>query len=428
MVFANPTYLWALLGLLVPLAIHFWSKKEAKTIKIGSIQLLDESNSRQSSNIQLNEWLLLLLRMAIVALVVLLMAGPQWRIKGNKNVVTYLVEPSLAQEKGLSTILDSLAEDSPVLLLDESFPTWEADLDLETDQTTPNYWQLSQKLDSLTTDSIVVFTKAYVQGVFSKRPITQKKVHWVVMESDEITDEPLMAIEKASGMQLYAKSGNGSQTFLKSEVLTENYSKTTDGDSLQINMESGLITVPLVNQDSILVNLFVEDGFETDQKYTEAALRALLKYLEIEIDIHIKEELDDSEANANLNIWLKENRPNESKGTWLIFQESPLAKTLIEEGGQQGQFVLTSRLTSKNTVEQRYAEQLLQVLDLDAELKQLLAKADDRQMVVAEFKPTYQEPKTRKELATLKDITLWVFLILTVLMMAERIISFVKKQ
>lgn len=428
MVFANPIYLWGLLGLLVPLAIHLWSKKEAQTIKIGSIQLLDESNSRQSSNIQLNEWLLLLLRMAIVALVVLLMAGPQWRIKGNKNVVTYLVEPSLAQEKGLSTILDSLAEDSPVLLLDEGFPTWETDLESEVDQATPNYWQLVQKMDSLTSDSIVVFTKAHVQGVRSKRPTTQKKVHWVVMQSDEISDKPLMAIEKASGIQLYAKSGNGAQTFLTSEALLENYTKTVEGDSLLINVDGGSVSVPLMIQDTISVNLFAEEGFEADQKYTEAALRALAKYTDREIIIEQKEELDTSVVSADLNVWLKNDTPNKWEGKWLIFDENPLAKNLIESGNQQSQFGLTSRLTSENTVEQRYAEQLLQVLDLDAELKQLLDKADDRQMDVAEFQPNYQEPKTRKELATLKDITLWVFLILAVLMMAERVISYVKKQ
>src|SRR5690606_9538570 len=105
MVFANPSYLWALWGLLVPLAIHLWSKKEAKTIKIGSIQLLDESNSRQSNSIQMNEWLLLLLRMLIVGLVVLLMAGPQWRTYKNKDQVTYFVEPSLADEPTLTKVL-----------------------------------------------------------------------------------------------------------------------------------------------------------------------------------------------------------------------------------------------------------------------------------------------------------------------------------
>ncbi|MEP0086438.1 MAG: BatA domain-containing protein, partial [Maribacter dokdonensis] len=81
MSFAHPSYLWALLGLLVPIAIHLWSKKEAKTIKIGSVQWLSESKSKQSSSIQLNEWWLLVLRMGIISLLVLLMAKPQWHSK-----------------------------------------------------------------------------------------------------------------------------------------------------------------------------------------------------------------------------------------------------------------------------------------------------------------------------------------------------------
>ena len=59
MTFLNPTYLWGLLGLAVPLAIHLWSKMEGKTIKIGSIQLLTEANPKQASSIHLNELFLL---------------------------------------------------------------------------------------------------------------------------------------------------------------------------------------------------------------------------------------------------------------------------------------------------------------------------------------------------------------------------------
>ena len=88
MSFAHPSYLWALLGLLVPIAIHLWSKKEAKTIKIGSVQLLSESKSRQSSSIQLNEWWLLLLRIGIISLLVVLLAKPQWYSKVSNKTLT----------------------------------------------------------------------------------------------------------------------------------------------------------------------------------------------------------------------------------------------------------------------------------------------------------------------------------------------------
>ena len=61
MVFLNPLFLWTLLGLSIPIAIHFWSKKKVKTIKIGSTQLLKQLNPKQTSSIRLNQWFLLLL-------------------------------------------------------------------------------------------------------------------------------------------------------------------------------------------------------------------------------------------------------------------------------------------------------------------------------------------------------------------------------
>ncbi|MEQ9166083.1 MAG: BatA domain-containing protein, partial [Fulvivirga sp.] len=59
--FANSTYLFALLGFLIPIAIHLWNKKEAKVIKVGSIQFVPTQDSNQSKSIQLNEVFLLLL-------------------------------------------------------------------------------------------------------------------------------------------------------------------------------------------------------------------------------------------------------------------------------------------------------------------------------------------------------------------------------
>ncbi|MBO6830871.1 MAG: BatA domain-containing protein, partial [Muricauda sp.] len=222
------------MGLLVPLAIHLWSKKEAKTVKIGSVQLLDESNSRQSSSIQLNEWLLLLLRMLILALIVLLMAGPQWRTKGNQQQVTYLVEPSLANEPTLTPILDSLQEDASVRLFTSGFPEWDLDTDYQAEQETPNYWQLAQRLDSLQSDSMVIFTKALVKGIKSKRPNTQKKIHWVVTEGEEILDRPLIALKNTEAVQLVTVSSNSMRTRINKELIKDGYQLTRAGDSLQL--------------------------------------------------------------------------------------------------------------------------------------------------------------------------------------------------
>lgn len=423
MVFANPSYLWALLGLLVPLAIHLWSKKEAKTIKIGSIQLLDESNSRQSSSIQLNEWLLLLLRMFIIALIVLLMAGPQWRTKGNQKQITYIVEASIANEASISSVLDSLQEDSPVFLLKNGFPEWEDDADYQSDKEQPNYWQLVQKMDSLRSDSIVVFTKALVKGVKSMRPNTQKKIHWVVMELEETQDRPLLAFNRESGVELITTSSNGRTTKIYKKVLDEGFN--ISNDSLRLLSEEPQ-TVPLKTLDTLQINLYVEEGFEREGKYIEASFSALSTFLKREIVIHKEDEPTNNQA--DLNIWLHNEPKNDSEGKWLVYQENPLAKQLIASGPRENLFYLTSRLNPKNTVDQHLPEQLLQILALDNDLKAVVANADARQLDEAELKPNYVEPKRKRERATLLDISLWVFYILAGLMIVERLMSNYKKQ
>src|SRR5215510_3306616 len=100
MTLANPVYLWTLLGLAVPIAIHFLSRKEGKVIKLGSIRHVQETSTQQFKGIRLNEIFLLILRCFLIALLVLLVSGLQfnqangrWILleKGtekNKNIIT----------------------------------------------------------------------------------------------------------------------------------------------------------------------------------------------------------------------------------------------------------------------------------------------------------------------------------------------------
>lgn len=423
MVFANPSYLWALLGLLVPLAIHLWSKKEAKTIKIGSIQLLEESNSRQSSSIQLNEWLLLLLRMLIVALVVLLMAGPRWRTKGDKKQVTYLVEASLANHPSISAILDSVQDNSSVFLLENGFPDWEADTDYQWDGKQPNYWQLTQKMDSLRSDSIVVFSKALAKGFRSMRPTTQKKIHWVVLESDETQDVPLIAFNRETGMELVSASSSGKVTKINKKIVNDGFELSNDS----VRFSKGEAkSVPLKSLDTLHINMYVEEDFEREGNYLEASFKALSAFLEQETIIHKADKWSHDEA--YLNIWLQHDLNNDTVGKWLVYQEDPLAQQLIEPSNAKNIYHLTSRLNPKNTVEQHLPEQLLNILALDTDVKDLIREADVRQLDEIELKPTYIEPKRKRESATMIDVSFWIFSLIAGLMIVERIVANYKKQ
>ncbi|MBR9855286.1 MAG: hypothetical protein GYB37_12035 [Algicola sp.] len=425
MVFANPSYLWALLGLLVPLAIHLWSKKEAKTIKIGSIQLLDESNSRQSSNIQLNEWFLMLLRMLIITLIVLLMAGPKWRTKGNHGQITYLVEASLANDTSIKSILDSLQEQSTVLYLKEGFPEWELDADFKSEQKPPNYWQLVQQMDSLHSDSIVVFTKALMTGIRSMRPNTKKKIHWVVIEQEELVDSPFGAISNEENIQLLTSTGNGKVARIGKQIVVEGYGANTSGDSLSL-LDGNRKSVPLLELKPLTINLYAEEDFGRESQYIEASLRALATFLNREIVLRKKEDINNEIV--DLSISLEQDIQYPLEGKWLVFNENPLAKTLIEPSLKKNVFYLTSRLDSKNTVEQFFTEQLLNILNFDESFNNWIAETDIRQLDKTQLEPEYVAPKRKKERATLLDVSHWFFWLLTALICIERLLSKIKKQ
>lgn len=386
---------------------------------------MDESDSRQSSSIQLNEWLLMLLRMLILALIVLLMAGPQWRTKGNQKEITYLVEPSLANEPILTAILDSLQEDASVRLFKKGFPEWDLDTDYRSEQETPAYWQLAQRLDSLQSDSMVIFTKALVKGIKSKRPNTQKKIHWVVTEGEETQERPVMAFKNADAVQLVTVSSHGGGTQIKKALIEDGYQITTAGDSLLLGEESAT-TVPLRTKDTLQINLYFDEGFEREGQYVEASFRALSVYLRQPIQVQVKEER--SNERTDLQIWFSEEPFKHSDGKWLLMKSNMLAKQLIEPGPTPNIFHLTSRLNPKNTVEQRFTEQLLGILDVDKETKTLVKDMDRRQIDEATLKPNYVAPKRKRERATLVDVSLWVFGLVAGLMLVERLISKYRKQ
>ena len=54
MTFLNPTYLWTLLALAVPLAIHLWSRKKVRVIKVGSTRFLESLDPKQTNSVKLN--------------------------------------------------------------------------------------------------------------------------------------------------------------------------------------------------------------------------------------------------------------------------------------------------------------------------------------------------------------------------------------
>src|SRR5690554_7181179 len=79
MIFGSAVWLWLGLGMLIPIFIHLWNKKEKKPRLLGTFRFLPEESRAAASRIELHEIPLLLIRIGIVILVMLLLAELFWQ-------------------------------------------------------------------------------------------------------------------------------------------------------------------------------------------------------------------------------------------------------------------------------------------------------------------------------------------------------------
>lgn len=80
--FANPTALWGLFALAIPVAVHLFSFRFTRRILFSNVSLLREIKEESRSKRVLRERLLLLSRLLAISTLVLAFAQPQW---GNKS-------------------------------------------------------------------------------------------------------------------------------------------------------------------------------------------------------------------------------------------------------------------------------------------------------------------------------------------------------
>lgn len=76
MAFLNPLFLLGLLATGIPLVIHLWNRRRVVTIDFSSLIFITAAHRENARRFQLRQFLILLLRMAIIALIALALARP----------------------------------------------------------------------------------------------------------------------------------------------------------------------------------------------------------------------------------------------------------------------------------------------------------------------------------------------------------------
>ena len=101
MLFSQPAFLWALLAVLVPVAVHLFSFRRYRKVHFSNVQRLSELHTEQRRHRNLRQWLVLAARILAVVFVVLAFAQPvvpnrQAQLRSGTSAVSIYVDNSFS--------------------------------------------------------------------------------------------------------------------------------------------------------------------------------------------------------------------------------------------------------------------------------------------------------------------------------------------
>ena len=102
MIFANPIFLWGLLALLIPIAVHFFNFRRYRKVYFSNVDRLLEVKSEKRKMNELKRWLVLLMRCLAIVGLVLAFAQPtlpgREQLQSGTTAVSIYVDNSFSME------------------------------------------------------------------------------------------------------------------------------------------------------------------------------------------------------------------------------------------------------------------------------------------------------------------------------------------
>ena len=178
----SPTSLWALAALALPLAIHLW-RPPPRTVRLGSLRFLEDL-PRRLHDLRWRERWLLAARLALLALLALLLAAPRWQRRpphGPQHWI--LLDPTAAPFDGSLDRLHALQSAGyETRTLASGFPMMAHAALLRPDAAVPDLWSLLREADAELPagSSLAVLTPGRMASLRGSRPTLQHaRVEWV---------------------------------------------------------------------------------------------------------------------------------------------------------------------------------------------------------------------------------------------------------
>lgn len=425
----NTTYLWGLLSLLVPLAIHLLNRGNVKTIKVGSVKFLPNTETKQARNIRLNELLLLLLRALILILLVCILVSPKINTNVKKTSLVYLVEPALLQDDFFDSFLGKLSEDAEIRLFAKGFKALTETESLPTD-TPPNYWQLVSDLEEIKADSIVIITRGLVSGLKGARPQTSVNTDWVIFDNEITRDEVLAAQAFKDSLKLLTIRSNSKWTRFEHTYLPQTDAGISiENDSLVFRVQNQR-KVPLLSQDTITVGIIYDEDFAREATYFEKAFQVISNFTKTPLTIHSSNDWN-QDRGYDFLVWLSIQDAPQTKNSLITYKPDYLEQSLIVNGPIKSSYSLTRRMDFEEVLNGNFITQLLSVLQLNKDFEEIIEGYDQRVMAKKEVMPARMAANSdtgKIDKAALLDVSMWLWVLLVIVMLMERVVAKYRKQ
>ncbi len=413
MQFLNLTWLWGLTGLLIPIAIHLLSRKEGKVIRIGSIRHFEETSTRQFRNIRLNELVLLALRCLLITFVVLLLSGLSYTNSKSEDIKWMVMERGMKKEKDFKTLIDSLEQNGFELRwLEKDFPLLK-DSSIITHKL--NYGSLIESLKKVQAKQIVVLSYNYANRFKGKRTTLPNNIQWISKSPQPEKFTVSTTLFSSDSVLVRKGNSNGDRTMFANEAVGIN--SLTAQDKMLIQ-----------NQDTISILIASDSEFGYDKNIMIAALKAVDETLPCVLKIKSSDISKLNDDQADWIIWLSENAIPENMQTKnLAFNKKKFGNKIITLSDKG--WLLTQRLDQENAIENNLTLQLASILLPKEQAQQTANKFDRRTLPEKElWSSAPSQIANTFVIAETNNAIPFLFALILVVLLAERIIAFKRNQ
>ncbi len=403
MILANPMYIWSLLGLAIPIAIHFLSRKDGKIIKLGSIRHVKETSTQQFRGIRLNEIFLLFLRCALIIILSLILSGLHFDQKNRKWIV---VESGAEKNKNVATAIDSLERQGyEPHWLTKSFPS----LSSFPDTSLINYWSVLSDLEKINPEEAIVFSFLKAKNFKGQMKAIPSTIRLIPVEPEENKFVP-EATQEGDSVSLRIGTSNSSVTSFETKKVK------TAHDSVHV-------TLPR----QVKIVLVSDKKYLRERHILLAAVRAIDKKTSPMSLSVVEKEVNHLSENETSDwiFWITDAKSPETKSN--VLKWSPKISNNLIEQSKKNEWLLTQPLNEEIALKKNFIFSLGSLLTFNPTAEKITSESDQRMLPeTMAFKSAHGEKIAA--LTTPSSSPSWLIALLVALLLFERYFSYRRNQ